>query len=138
SMSMASSSPSAEDESAQKLLDNWCNNVTGLDNQNLNLRNLDPNYYNMFGGGGLPAGGPMWSSSLMGGGALPSVGLGLMTSATTGPGPSAQQDVNGTPAVSTSGVSSLPSAELGPLGGDSGADYMYWDALVSQIRGGMS
>lgn len=130
SMSLASSSPSAEEEHAQTLLDNWCNNVnsTGLEPTPGSMGGFDSNLFSVFGQSGIP-GGPMWGGPLVSTpGFQQGLGLGLMTTSV----PTATTDPNTAPAAN-----GLPSAELGPLSGD-GADYMYWDNLVQQIRGGVS
>lgn len=120
--SLASSSPSGEDESAQRLFDNWCYNVNTIEPGNQSLAGFDANPFNMFNGA--PTGGPMWGGPLPGFG--PSVGLGL------------QRDANGllsgVPGPLSAGPTSAPS-EVGGVTGE-GADFMVWDALVQQIRGG--
>lgn len=125
--SLASSSPSAaEDEHAQQLLDNWCNNVNSLDAPTNTMNNFDASglFGNMFSGTAATPGGPMWGNPGSGGGFRQALGL----STSEGPTPS-------NPSLTGSGA--LPSSELGSLGGE-GTDFMYWDALVQQIQGGMS
>lgn len=112
--SLGSSSPSA-DESAQKLLDNWCNSVNSFEAGTIGLGGFE--FGNSFGGGiGPGINAPLWGGPLMGG-PFPQ-GLGL---------------VNAPPSDSNG----MPPGEMAPINGD-GADYMYWDTLVQQIRGGIS
>ncbi|KAG8910276.1 hypothetical protein FRC01_006418 [Tulasnella sp. 417] len=125
--SLASSSPSAaEDEHAQRLLDNWCNNVNSLDAPTNTLNSFDASglFGNMFSGTTATPGGPMWGNPGGTGGFRQALGL----STSEGPTPSDP---------SATGSGALPSSELGSLGGE-GTDFMYWDALVQQIQGGMS
>ncbi|KAG8973764.1 hypothetical protein FRC05_008183 [Tulasnella sp. 425] len=124
--SLASSSPSAaEDEHAQRLLDNWCNNVNSLDAPTNTLSSFDPSglFGNMFSGTATTPGGPMWGNPATAAGGFRQA-LGLSTSEVPTPSD---------PSLTGSGA--LPSSELGSLGGE-GADFMYWDALVHQIQGG--
>ncbi|KAG8856771.1 hypothetical protein FRB96_006274 [Tulasnella sp. 330] len=129
--SLASSSPSAEDESAQRLLDNWCNNVNATDAGPTSLARYDPNAFNLFAAG--PGGGPMWNGALPGYPTPfhPNMGLGLMNPAGAG-----QPEGNGISGGLGGGGPTLP-GELGGATGE-GVDYMVWDALVQQIRGGSS
>ncbi|KAG8913962.1 hypothetical protein FRC00_001187, partial [Tulasnella sp. 408] len=63
--SLASSSPSAaEDEHAQRLLDNWCNNVNSLDAPTNTMNSFDASglFGNMFSGTAATPGGPMWGN----------------------------------------------------------------------------
>ncbi|KAG9039629.1 hypothetical protein FRB95_009210 [Tulasnella sp. JGI-2019a] len=134
--SLASSSPSAEDESAQRLLDNWCNNVNSTDAGPVSLTSYDTSAFNLFTAG--PGGGPMWNGSLPGyaGPLHPNMGLGLMNPA----GTASPNNANGMLAGMTGALPSggqMLSSDLGGVNGE-GADYMVWDALVQQIRGGAS
>lgn len=119
--SLASSSPSGEDESAQRLFDNWCYNVNTVEPGNASLAGFDPNPFNMFNGG--PGVGPMWGGALSGFG--PNIGLGLQSDA--------NGNLNGPPGPLSGGASGS-SGEIAVAG--EGADFMVWDALVQQIRGG--
>ncbi len=120
---MGSSSPSA-DESAQKLLDNWCSTVNSFEASSLGLPAFDPGLFGAPFAGPGGAGNPLWNTPLMAPGFPGSMGLGLVTS-------------NGQGDNAPAGVS-FPSAELSAAGGGEGADYMYWDTIVQQIRGGVS
>lgn len=136
--SLSSSSPAAEDESAQRLLDNWCNNVSTVDSGAIGLGGFDPNAFNIFGGnpGAALGAGPMWNVGLSGYGApaAHNTGLGLMN-------PPAMSQADGLMMQGGLGSPmdgrSMPRSEVGSASNE-GADFMLWDALVQQIRGGGS
>ncbi|KAG8928915.1 hypothetical protein FRC02_006220 [Tulasnella sp. 418] len=148
--SLASNSPaaSAEEEAAQKLLDNWCNsNMDG--GQGVGLSGFETGFGPFMGGNGASM-MPLWNGNIGLGGSLnlsagvadprfggSGGGLGLLgTTATTtaAPTPSSTTDV-----PQLNGMGSIANGDVATGIGDV-PDWSYWENLVQHIRasGGMS
>lgn len=116
------------------MLDTLCNSTTTANtvtsNDPIGLGGFDANLFNVFGQTASAAmGGPMWGP----GGNMPTftpfggnqMGIGL------GLAPNGSNHMDG-----IIGNGTLSDSVVGSPG--DGADYMLWDALVQQIRGGMA